>query len=74
MVQKGGEEIDVTLLDLLTHILELTGRYINPTTYIKLLLPRVLVNVESATTFPVGCICSECSRIENVILLHAMVS
>lgn len=74
MAQEDDEERDHTLLDLLTSILKFCGRYVDPDTYIELLLPRVLGNVESATTFSDGCIHSERSRIANATALRAMIT
>lgn len=56
----------------LEHILEIMGRYVDPATYIPLLLPRALGDSKSATTFSDGGVHSAQSRIANSIALRAM--
>ena len=56
----------------LEHILEIMGRYVDPETYIPLLLPRTLGDSKSVTTFSDGGVHSLQSRIANSIALRAM--
>ena len=61
------------LHELLTQLLELMGRYIDPQTYINILLPRVVGDVDSATTFSEGGTHSESSCVANTISLCSMI-
>ena len=57
---------------VLTKLLELMGRYIDPKTYLKILLPRVIGDVASATSFSDGGTHSESSCVANAIALSSM--
>lgn len=61
-----------TLRNVLLHLFELMGRYIEPSAYIKILLPRAIGDISSATTFSEGGIHSESSCMANTIALQSM--
>jgi hypothetical protein len=70
---RDSDKESKTLQDILIKLLELMGRYVDPNTYVKILLPRVLGDVDSATTFSEGGTHSESSCIANAIALRSMI-
>lgn len=70
---KEHEKESKPLLTIFEQILELMGRFIEPQTYSKLLLPRVTGDIDSATTFLEGGAHSESSCIANSVALASMI-
>lgn len=60
------------LHQLLLQLFEIMGRFIEPSTYIKLLLPRAVGDITSATTFSEGGVHSESSCVANIMALRSM--
>ncbi len=73
LAKREEEKEAKSLLNVLKQILELMGRFIEPHIYIKLLLPRVTGDVDSATTFAEGGVHSEESCVVNGIALCSMI-
>ena len=61
-----------TLAHMLSDVLELIGRYVDPDAYIPLILPRILGDPKSATTYSEGGFHSEASRSAYAVALEAM--
>jgi hypothetical protein len=63
------KEMEQSILDCI----ELVGRYVNPDTYISIILPRVVGNSDSATSFAEGGVHSFSSRIVHTACLTALI-
>lgn len=70
---KEPEKESKSLSVILRQILELMGRFIAPNTYIKILLPRAIGDVNSATTFAEGGTHSKSSCVANAIAIRSMI-
>jgi hypothetical protein len=70
---RDSDKESKTFQDILIKLLELMGRYIDPNAYVKMLLPRVLGDVDSATMFSEDGTHSESSCIANAIALYSMI-
>ena len=65
---KESESLKFSLECLLTTI----GRYVDPATYVKLLLPRIVGEISSTTSFSEGAIHSEDSCVANALALRCL--
>lgn len=63
------KEMEDSILDCI----ELVGRYVNPDTYISIILPRVIGSSDSATSFAEGGIHSNSSRVAHAACLTALI-
>jgi hypothetical protein len=66
---KESRELQVTLESLLVSM----GRYVDPDTYVKLLVPRIIGDIHSGTSFSDGGYHSELSCVANAIALRCLV-
>ena len=67
------EKESKSLFGIFLQILELMGRFIEPQTYIKILLPRAVGDVNSATTFAEGGAHSESSCVASALAIRSMI-
>lgn len=61
------------LRQVLEEILQFMGRYVDPGTYVRLLLPRISNDVKSSTTFSEGALHSKLSCVVNTTALRCMI-
>ena len=66
---KESRDLQVTLESLLVSM----GRYVDPDTYVKLLVPRIIGDIHSGTSFSDGGYHSELSCVANAIALRCLV-
>jgi len=69
----ANDRESISLQHTLESILTTMGRYVDPDTYVKLLLPRVTGDVDSGTSFSEGGEHSEYSCVANTIALRCLI-
>jgi hypothetical protein len=67
------EKESTLLLNQLVLTLEIMGRFVEPQTYIKMLLSRATGDIDSSTTFAEGGTHSEASCVANTLALGSMI-